>query len=222
MAISANTYKNLTIVIPEPLTGPGGQALNNNFKYIADQLQALNNNQLTKISPATAGNLPKLLSSGLLEDSGIAASVLDDVINIPTEVNILKNGYFLINQGDGSTDWENVGALGTGITVSDIDTTSETVDTIDETLGNAVTWEYVVRNNTTNGNLRAGFIQAVWEPTEPDSEVEFYEYSTNDIGDTSPLTFNVTKNDSADIIELIATVTSDNWDVKLFRKILAF
>ena len=222
MAISANTYKNLTIVIPEPLTGPGGQALNNNFKYIADRLQSLNNNQLTKISPATAGNLPKLLSSGLLEDSGIAASVLDDVINIPTAVNALQSGYVLVNQGDGTTDWENVSNTGTEIETIDVDTTSITVDSIDETLGNSATWEYVIKNNTTNGNLRAGWIQAVWEPTEPDSEVQFYEYSTNDIGDTLPVTFEVVKNDSADTVDLIVTAASDNWDIKLFRKILGF
>ena len=222
MAAGPDTYKNLTIVIPEPLTGPGGQALNNNFKYIADRLQALNNNQLTKISPATAGNIPKLLSSGLLEDSGIPASRLDDIINIPTELDALKGGFILVNQGDGSVDWENITNTGTEIETIDIDTESATVDTIDETLGNAVTWEYVIKNNTTNGNLRAGWIQAVWEPEEPDSAVEFYEYSTNDIGNTLPLTFEVIKNDSADTVELIATATSDNWDIKLFRKILSF
>lgn len=222
MAAGPEVYKNITIITPEPLLGPGGQTLNNNFRYIADRLELLNNNQLTKISPAISGNIPQLLSSGLLEDSSIPISRLEDVTNIPTEEDLLKNGYFLINQGDGTTDWENVGALGTEITALDIDTISETIDTIDETIGTAVTWEYVVRNNNASGNLRAGFIQAVWEANEPDSQVEFYEYSTNDIGNTSQLTFNVTKNDSANIIELIATATSDNWDVKLFRKIMAF
>lgn len=222
MAAGPETYKNLTIVVPEPLTGPGGQALNNNFKYIADRLEALNSNQLTKISPATAGNLPSLLSSGALEDSGIPASRLEEVTSIPTEIDGLKNGFVLINQGDGSTDWENIGALGTEVEAVDVDTTSVIVDFFDESLGNSVTWEYVIKNNTTNGNLRAGWIQAVWEPTQPDSQVEYYEYSTNDIGDTLPVTFEVVKNDSADTIELIVTTTSDNWDIKLFRKLLSF
>lgn len=222
MAAGPETYKNLTIVIPEPLTGPGGQALNNNFKYIADRLQALNNNQLTRVSPAVAGNLPKLLSSGLLTDSGIPASRLDEITSIPTAIDVLQNGYILVNQGDGSTAWENVTNTGTEIETIDIDTESVTVDTIDENLGSSVTWEYVIKNNTTNGNLRAGWIQAVWEPEEPDSAVEFYEYSTNDIGNTLPLTFEVIKNDSADTIELVATATTDNWDIKLFRKILSF
>lgn len=222
MAAGLDIYKNLNIVIPEPLSGPGGQALNNNFKYIADRLEALNNNQLTKVSPSTEGNIPNLLSSGLLEDSGIPISTLEEVADIPTAVDGLLSGYILVNQGDGTTAWENTANTGTEVSVVDIDTTSVTVDYFDEGLANAVTWEYVVKNNTANGNLRAGWIQAVWEPAEPDSAVEFYEYSTNDIGNTSPVTFDVQKNDSADTIELIATTTSNNWDIKLFRKLLSF
>ena len=222
MAAGPDTYKNLTIVIPEPLTGPAGQALNNNFKYIADRLQALNNHQLTKVSPATLGNLVKLKADGQIEDTGIPSSRLEEITDIPTAADALQSGYILVNQGDGSTNWETVGNLGTEVNGTDIDTTSVTVDFFDEGLGNAVTWEYVVKNNTTNGNLRAGWIQAVWEPAQPDSAVEFYEYSTNDIGDTLPVTFEVQKNDSADTIELIVTTTSNNWDVKLFRKILSF
>jgi len=221
MAAGPDTYKNLTYVIPEPLTGPGGQALNNNFKYIADRLQSLNNNQLTKISPATAGNIPKLLSSGLLEDSGIPITRLDDVINIPTAVDLPSLGYHLINNGDGTTQWETP-ASGQSTTITDVDIGTTDVDAILDTAGNSVIWEYVIRNNTLDGNLRAGTVHAVWEESDPDSEVEWYETFTNDIGDTSAVTFEVVRNDTADTITLNAIATSNNWDIKLVRRLFAF
>lgn len=222
MAISSTTYKNLTIVVPEPLAGPGGRALNNNFKYIADQLQSLSANQLTKVSPATAGNLVQLKSSGLIKDTGVASSILDDVTNIPTAVDISKAGYFLINQGDGTTDWETVSSLGTNITVSSIDTETVVGDSIDDATAYSITWDYVIRNNASNGNLRAGTIKAVWEPVDASSSIVWYETHTNDIGDTSDVTFSVVINDTSDTVNLYITALSNNWDVKLFRKILRF
>lgn len=222
MAISSTTYKNLTIVVPEPLAGPGGRALNNNFKYIADQLESLSANQLTKVSPATAGNLVKLKSNGLIEDTGIPSTRLDDVTNIPTAVDAAKAGYFLLNQGDGTADWETVASLGLEITITSIDTETVVGDTISDTNAVSATWTYVIKNNTTAGNLRAGHVTAVWEEDDPSSDIVWYEVHTNDIGDTSDVSFNVIIEDTSNTVQLYITALSNNWDIKLFRKILSF
>lgn len=224
MAPSATTYKNLTIVTPEPLSGPGGVALNSNFKYIADQLQSLNNNQLTKVSPATLNNIATLKADGLLKDSGIPIGRLSEIADIPTAVDPTKTGYVLTNQGDGTTDWAvSTGSVsGTPVSELDIDTTTVDLDTLNDTDGTAVNWDYVVRNNTTDGNLRAGTITAVWEESDPDSDVEWFEVHTNDIGDTSAVTFNVVKNDTSDTIILQVTTSSNNWDVKAIRRLISF
>ena len=220
MATGPDTYKNLTYVIPEPLTGAGGQALNNNFKYIADRLEALNNNQLTKISPATLGNLVKLKADGSLEDTGIPSTRLDDVVNIPTDVDAAKTSYHLVNQGDGTINWE---APTTGTAVSATVSSSTThVDVIDDLNANSATWNYVLRNTGADGNLRAGTITAVWEESDPDSAVKFFEYATNDIGTTTAVTFDVIKNDTADTIALLMTATSGTWEVKAIRTLLEF
>ena len=220
MAAGPDTYKNLTYVIPEPLTGPGGQALNNNFKYIADRLQALNNNQLSKISPATLGNLVKLKADGSLEDTGIPATRLDEITDIPTAVDASRNTYHLINQGDGTAAWE-APTEGTPVSAT-VTASTVNVDVINDVDGNSVVWTYMIRNTGADGNLRAGKIQAVWEESDPDSGVRFYEYYTNDIGDTSAVTFDVVNNDTADTITLVMTATSGSWEVKTLRTLLAF
>ena len=54
---------------------------------------------------------------------------------------------------------------------------------------------------------------SVWEATG--DTVEFNEQTTNDIGDTSDLTFAVDIN--ADQVRLQATTLSDDWSVKVKR-----
>jgi len=95
----------------------------------------------------------------------------------------------------------------------DIDTGTETVDTFADTIGDAVKWNYVVKNGV---NLRAGTIVGVWEATG--NTTEYTETSTNDIGDTSQLTFAV--DISGDQVRLQATATSDNWEVRVIRQLI--
>ena len=95
----------------------------------------------------------------------------------------------------------------------DIDTGTETVDTFADTVGDAVKWNYVVKNGV---NLRAGTIVGVWEATG--NTTEYTETSTNDIGDTSQLTFAV--DISGDQVRLQATATSDNWEVRVIRQLI--
>lgn len=96
---------------------------------------------------------------------------------------------------------------------TDIDTGTETVDTFADTTGDAVKWNYVVKNGT---NLRAGTIVACWNASG--NTTEYAETSTNDIGDTSQLTFDV--DISSDNVRLQATATSDNWEVRVIRQLI--
>ena len=93
---------------------------------------------------------------------------------------------------------------------TDIDTGTETVDTFADTDADACHWHYVVKKGT---NLRTGIIMGVWEATG--DTVEYNEQTTNDIGDTSDLTFAVDIN--ADQVRLQATTLSDDWSVKVKR-----
>lgn len=95
----------------------------------------------------------------------------------------------------------------------DIDTGIETVDTFADTDGDACVWHYVVKKST---NLRAGTIVGVWEAAG--DTVDYMETNTNDIGDTSGLMFAV--DISANNVRLRATVTSDNWEVRVIRMMI--
>jgi len=92
----------------------------------------------------------------------------------------------------------------------DVDTWTETVDTFADTDCDACHWHYLVKKWT---NLRTWTIMSVWEATW--DTVEYTETSTNDIWDTSDLTFTVDIN--TDNVRLLATTTSDDWVVKVKR-----
>ena len=105
----------------------------------------------------------------------------------------------------------------TGLTISnkitfnyqenlDVDTTApEMVAQVSSSSYTAAFFDYVVKNGT---NMRAETLTAVHDGTY----VEFTEYGTNDLGDTSQVTF--TCDLSGGYLRLLATVTSDNWIIK--------
>ena len=73
----------------------------------------------------------------------------------------------------------------------------------------SVFFEYNVQNST---NLRAGTIMAVWNTTT----LEFTETSTMDIGNTSPITFNVVLTPILSVVyvQLRATTLTTGWTIK--------
>jgi hypothetical protein len=96
----------------------------------------------------------------------------------------------------------------------DIDTGTETVDSLADTDGKAAFWDYVAVNGA---NIRAGRIMAAWDEVASSTPV-FAVSSTADIGDTSGVTFDMDK--SGNTVRLRCTVTSDNWAVYATRSLL--
>ena len=98
---------------------------------------------------------------------------------------------------------------------TDIDAGTETVDTFADTAGDAVSWTYLVKKGA---NLRAGTIVACWDASG--NTTEYTETHTNDIGDTSVITFDVDIN--SDNVRLLATATSGetNWIVRVVRTLI--
>lgn len=96
---------------------------------------------------------------------------------------------------------------------TDVDTGTETVDSFADTLAKAVHWDYVVYKGA---NLRTGIVMAVWN--EGTDAIDYNEVGTVDVGDTSDLTLSV--NIDTNTVRLSATAASDNWGVKVSRRIL--
>jgi hypothetical protein len=73
----------------------------------------------------------------------------------------------------------------------------------------SVFFEYNVQNST---NLRAGTIMAVWNT----NTIEFTENSTMDIGNTTPISFNVVLTTISTVVyvQLRATTTTTGWTIK--------
>ena len=96
---------------------------------------------------------------------------------------------------------------------TDIDIGTETVDSFADTSGRAVFWDYVVYKGA---NLRSGTVTSCWDASS--NVIDHNEVSTVDVGDTSDLTLDV--DISSDTVRLRATVTSNDWAVKVTRKVL--
>jgi hypothetical protein len=94
---------------------------------------------------------------------------------------------------------------------NDVDTGTQTVDSFSKDDAIASVWEYVIKKDT---DLRTGRIMACWDGTN----VEYSETSTNDLGDTSDISFSVAIIGSD--VALRVTATSDNWAVFACRKLL--
>lgn len=86
----------------------------------------------------------------------------------------------------------------------DVDIGTEVVATVSNTV-NVIFFDYLVKNGT---NVRSGTVMSAFNGTT----IEYTEYSTNDIGDTSQLSLSVVLNGS--VIELRATATTNNWAVR--------
>jgi hypothetical protein len=73
----------------------------------------------------------------------------------------------------------------------------------------SVFFEYNVQNST---NLRAGTIMAVWSA----GTLEFTETSTMDIGNTTPISFNVVLTTIGPVVyvQLRTTTTTSGWTIK--------
>jgi len=99
---------------------------------------------------------------------------------------------------------------------TDIDTGTETVDSFADTLGEGAMWFYVVVDNDSVLNRRAGMIIAAWDATN--DTIEYTETSTLDVGDTSDLTLSV--DIDSNTVRLRATAASDNWTVRCQRMAL--
>lgn len=89
----------------------------------------------------------------------------------------------------------------------DVDGT-ESVDVLPITDARGCVWQYTVSDGA--GNQRSGILQATW--TADGSDIKTSHTSTNDIGDTSPVTFNIDFNSGN--IRLLAIATTPNWIVE--------
>ena len=87
------------------------------------------------------------------------------------------------------------------------------IDTIADVSGDGAIWHYVVKDGT---NFRAGTIIAVWNATT--NIVKYNEVHTDDIGDTTGVTFAVI--DVGNIIKLQATTITGGWSIKVIRNII--
>jgi hypothetical protein len=96
---------------------------------------------------------------------------------------------------------------------NDVDIGTETVDTIPITAG-AVWWDVSLKKGN---NIRNGTILA----TVVNGNVEWsYGAFSPDNGDTSAVTFNVSAAGNDVLLQAIAT--SDDWDVRAFRKVIEY
>lgn len=114
----------------------------------------------------------------------------------------------LIGSG-GDTVINNYGESATSFSNSDIDTPFEVVDSFSYTISNGVRWEYSIVNLAGTA-MRKGSIIAGWLPNG--SQIECgSEITTNDIGDTSDVTFSV--DIVAGEVRLLANVVTNNWRI---------
>ena len=111
----------------------------------------------------------------------------------------------LIGSGGSTTTVTNNYDAGTPFEDTDIDTTTETVDTFATSLGSGSVWHYTVSNGTAQ---RSGILTATWLG----STIDCSEGSTPDIGgSTDDLVLSV--DISAGSVRLRATAASNNWSV---------
>jgi hypothetical protein len=94
---------------------------------------------------------------------------------------------------------------------TDIDIGTEVVASVVKTSYDAAFFDFVVKKGT---NIRSGTVYACHDGTN----VQFTETSTQDLGDTSDLVFNV--NILVSNMRLLATAASDNWTVKTLIRAL--
>lgn len=186
------TYKKLRILDQVP-NGAGGQALNTNFTEIANRIGPVNYSATS--DPTSANHAPNYYVGSFW-------------INIST-----GSVFMCIASNISSATWAQLGSGTTPdltrFSFGTIDTTTVTADSFDFSAegAEAVTWEYMVEDGT---NYRAGSIRAVWDSAA--ASIEYHETSTQDIGDTTPVTINVDHNSGN--IRLRVTTSSNGWTIR--------
>lgn len=88
---------------------------------------------------------------------------------------------------------------------TDVDTGTEVIAVVSSSIYDGVFFDYIVKKST---NYRIGTVMAIWSG----STVEYTDFSTNDLGDTSQIEFSV--DILANQARLLATTTSNDWIVK--------
>ena len=140
----------------------------------------------------------------------LARSIND--VTLDNDVESPGNGYSYSTNASGTKGWyPNVVVWAEN---ADADTGSNVADsfTAPLTIG-ACTWNYLLLNHAAPTNVRSGIIMATWLVGSGSPVYE--ETCTTDIGDTSPVTFTVTRVGSS--IRLNAVATTDNWAIRVNR-----
>ena len=84
------------------------------------------------------------------------------------------------------------------------------LDSFSTSLTDGCHWNYVIKNNN---SLEAGTIIGVWDYVT--SASTYTQYSTDSLGNTNNVTFNIQINN--DNVELVTIISSGNWNIKLRR-----
>ena len=86
------------------------------------------------------------------------------------------------------------------------------IDSFPDNAGYAAKWFVGIRNGTTD--YRASEVMAAWDGAGHVSV--FNEYSTVDIGNTTPLVLSVTV-DGGNNVTLVATPSANTWSIRVTR-----
>jgi len=146
----------------------------------------------TELSPHTAGDDIVPNSSGAQEVGTTNLPFASAAINVIT----LEKNSVIANK-------ENV----------DIDIGTEVIDSFADTLGDAVVWDYMIKNGA---NKRAGNVIACWDSNA--NTAEYAETHTNDMGNTDDLELSV--DIDSDNVRLLGTAASDNWHCRVIRRLI--
>ena len=96
-------------------------------------------------------------------------------------------------------------------TNTDVDTGTEVISTVSTAFYDGAFFDYRIKSGS---NLRVGTVTAVWSG----STAEYSDVSVNDIGNTLLVTMSV--DISSSFARLLATTSTNNWDVKTFVRMI--
>jgi hypothetical protein len=94
---------------------------------------------------------------------------------------------------------------------------TDTIDSFDMALGKGAVWQYVIDDGSRT-NMRVGYMQAVWDQAAGSVVKILPDRYSDDIGDTSAVSFTVDK--TATTIRLRATSTSGTWNIYVVKTII--
>ena len=164
----------------------------------------------------------KSAADTILEDNTQAVATREDA---PTDDGVaVWNDTLKLFETDTNLRWDGTDLFINGAALvtmqsaenTDVDSAAaEDVDTFADTVADGAVWHYVIKSNA-GTDFRAGTVTAVWNAANTD--VRYDDVSTTDIGDTSGVTLSVDNPSST--VRLRATVTTDNWTVKVVRVLI--